>query len=124
MIPNEREELVYATKSAIDAYIDDDHRLGSKYGESNVMSIVSPLQFSHQGTHGAFMYCDQLINKKDVCKMHWFNQTKGISGKKLRNIQLLAEQTMIVDYPLLAYRGFAPDNREIILVNLADQEHP
>ena len=70
------------------------------------------------------MYNDQLINKKDIRKMHWFNQTKGYSSSKLRKIQLLAEQTTIIDYPLLAYKGFAPDNREIIFANLADQEHP
>ena len=55
--------------------------------------------------------------------MHWFTSPKN-KFKKTRLISLIAEQTSIVDYPLLAYKGFAADNREIILANLADHEHP
>ena len=33
-------------------------------------------------------------------------------------------QTVSIDYPLMVYKGFTPDNREVIMVNLADKEHP
>ena len=55
--------------------------------------------------------------------MHWFSSAKN-KYHKLRNITYLPEQNVMIDYPLMAYKGFAPDNREIILANLADQEHP
>ena len=56
--PNEREELVHASKEAIESYIDRANRKGSKYGDSRIMALVAPLQFSHQGTHGSFLYTD------------------------------------------------------------------
>lgn len=55
--------------------------------------------------------------------MHWFSSAKN-KFHKLRKITYLSEQTVMIDYPLMAYKGFSPDNREIILANLADQEHP
>ena len=33
-------------------------------------------------------------------------------------------QTVNIDYPLMVYKGFAPDNREIIMANLADKQNP
>ena len=44
--------------------------------------------------------------------------------QNVRTIMLPCEQSVIIDYPIMAYKGFAPDNREIILANLADEEHP
>lgn len=31
---------------------------------------------------------------------------------------------MQLDYPLMVYKGFAPDNRELVVVNLADHGQP
>ena len=31
------------------------------------------------------------------------------------------DQTVDLNYPLLVYKGFALDNRELIMVNLADK---
>ena len=30
------------------------------------------------------------------------------------------KQSVNVDYPLRVYKGFVPDNRELVMVNLAD----
>jgi hypothetical protein len=34
------------------------------------------------------------------------------------------KQTVQVDYPIMVYKSFVPDNRELILVNLADKTSP
>ena len=54
--------------------------------------------------------------------LEWFIAPAN-RGKKQSVVQNLA-QTVKVDYPMMAYKGFVPDNRELVLVNLADKESP
>ena len=41
-----------------------------------------------------------------------------------KKIQYPTKQTVNIDYPLVMYKGFSPDNRELILANLADKDQP
>ena len=37
---------------------------------------------------------------------------------------LPSEQVISIDYPMMLYKGYTPDDRELIMVNLADREQP
>ena len=69
---------------------------------------------------GAFIYktCDRNVEKNMI---EWFvGTTSGTNTGQIKQ----QTQTVSVDYPLMVYKGYMPDNREIVLVNLADKENP
>ena len=57
-------------------------------------------------------------------KLEWFLEDFRLQrdgGNKLvRNLK----QNVSVDYPLMVYKSFMPDNRELVMVNLADLNQP
>lgn len=58
--------------------------------------------------------------------MHWVMPTLPNKSSKLQGdgVQELRQQTFKIDYPLAAYNSYSLDNRELMIVNLADEEYP
>ena len=44
------------------------------------------------------------------------------SKQEARNIQSPSPETWIVDYPLIAYNSYKPDNSEIVICNFAEKK--
>ena len=68
---------------------------------------------------GAVLY--EKPNSREVT-LNWYSTTL-MTGKKdrLEYPQEPLQQGWIVDYPMLAYKCMAPDNKEIALVHLAQE---
>ena len=83
--------------------------------------LASPILFTENKYLGAWLY--KVPNNKCQPKslMHWYES--DIYKSKAITIQRIA-QTVSVDYPIMCYKGFTPDNRELIYVNLADAKQP
>ena len=57
--------------------------------------------------------------------LEWFVNTSSSSRiDQQPSIVRPLEQSVQVDYPLMVYKGFVPDNRELVMVNLADKGNP
>lgn len=82
--------------------------------------VLSPLIFTEDKLVGSSIFTvPNRMLKKQV--MQWFDL--GIFSSKHSTI-LPIEQSFKIDYPLLCYKGFFQDNRELVMVNLADKTQP
>lgn len=106
------------SRGAMDAYKSNSY--GGKYGDFSIHSICTPILFTKQGTIGSFIYKEE-YNHISKTKLQLFELNNERDVKRCVQLQ---EQVNQIDYPLMVYKGYTPDNRELILVNLADKEQP
>lgn len=111
---------VFVNKEAIESYTGNQY--GGRNGLLNIKALTMPLLTTTEGIQGAMLYNDKLINIIQT-KIHWFQQPK-FAYQDNKKLQVTTPQTVFIDYPLMLYKGFSPDNRELILANLADKEQP
>ena len=104
------------SRAALEAYAKNLY--ANKFGECFIRSLATPVLF-HSGAYaGGFLY-----NKKEGFMtqqmLDWYvaPNTRQASAR----VVLPLNQSVQVDYPIMCYKGFVPDNRELILVNLADK---
>ena len=85
--------------------------------------IACPVIFAQEKLIGAWIY-EQTKKKKagrlwlEKTKICWYESTHNSAGSG--RVIYPIRQTVNVDYPILVYKGFTLDNRELVMVNLAD----
>lgn len=84
--------------------------------------MAAPLAYTQDSKPiGAFLFTTNLI---DITRkrLHFFRTVEKRTDVAFEpSILFPPIQNMSFDYPIMAYKGFAPDNRELVLANLADE---
>lgn len=87
--------------------------------------MAAPLAYTQDSEPiGAFLFATDLI---DITRkrLHFFRSIDESEDVETEPAVLFPPlQNLAFDYPLMVYKGFAPDNRELVMVNLADEESP
>ena len=106
-------------KQALLSYVANSY--GGKQGDVNIHCMATPIMFTKTAYVGSFIYDYQDLQIRRQ-QMHWF-EANFYNSSNNRCIMPPAQVSQI-DYPLMLYKGYTPDNRELIMVNLADKEQP
>ena len=121
-IPNESEQRKVKVPMSRDALVTYSKNLyANKFGECYIKTVAVPVLFHHSATAGGFLYQykEEYITHP---RLEWYVAPN--SRQAIPAVVRSPEQSVQVDYPLMVYKGYVPDNRELIMVNLADKSNP
>lgn len=93
----------------------------NKFGECFIKTIATPVLFHYSAYAGGFLYQNKEENMIKPM-LDWY--VVPTARQSLPTVVRPIQQSVQVDYPLMVYKGFVPDNRELVMVNLADKSNP